>query len=446
MKNIVLIGLPGSGKTTLGKELANKLTLKFIDVDSVIESMSGKKIEDIFNSVGEKGFRELETEAVKMVANEQAMVIACGGGIVLKEINMDLLSQNGIIVYINRSIESILASIDSAARPLLKGDPSRIYKLSEERDSLYEKYADFIVGRSDDFDETLNELTNIFDLSKSEKNFGVIGDPIEHSLSPDIHLPVLSSLLKNVSYNRHRVSKDILSEWIKQIDLDGFNVTMPNKIDIIPLLDGKDDEASALGSVNTVVKKDGHMYGYNTDGLGFAMALKDREMGFKDKKVAIMGVGGAGRSLAIKAAKDGAKEIKLLARRKEPALEIIERIEKEFGIKCKWQNFLVNDEWDTDIVINATPLGMTGIKDDFESFDFLDRLDSQVLLCDLIYSPIKTNLLKEGEKRGLKTMGGLPMLIYQALFADQLFLGAELSFKKAYKRAYNNLIGKVEIL
>ncbi|NLY70851.1 MAG: AAA family ATPase, partial [Clostridiales bacterium] len=73
MKNIVLIGLPGSGKTTLGKELANKLTLKFIDVDSVIESMSGKKIEDIFNSVGEKWFRELETEAVKMVANEQAM-------------------------------------------------------------------------------------------------------------------------------------------------------------------------------------------------------------------------------------------------------------------------------------------------------------------------------------------------------------------------------------
>lgn len=445
MKNIILIGLPGSGKTTLGKELANKLSLNFIDIDSVIENRSEKKIEDIFNSVGEQGFRELETEAVKVTAKEQGMVIACGGGIVLKEINMDLLSEKGIIVYINRSIESILASIDSEFRPLLKDNPSKIYKLNEERSSLYEEYADFIVGRSNDYEETLKELINIFDLSKSEKNFGVIGDPIEHSLSPDIHLPVLNKILKNVSYDRHRVPKDILSKWMEEKELDGFNVTMPNKVEIIPLLDSIDDEAVVLGSVNTVVKKDGHMHGYNTDGLGFAIALKEKGRSFKNKKVTILGVGGAGRSLAIKAAKEGAKKIDIFARRQEPALEIIKRIEKDFGIECKWRNFLINDKLDTDIVINATPLGMTGIKDDFENFGFLDNLD-EVLLCDLIYSPTKTNLLKEGEKRGLKTMGGLPMLIYQALYADQYFLGAELSFKKAYKRAYNNLIGKVDIL
>ena len=96
-----------------------------------------------------------------------------------------------------------------------------------------------------------------------------------------------------------------------------------------------------------------------------------------------MGVGGAGRSFAIKAAIEGAKKIDIFARRQEPALEIIKRIEKDFGIECKWRNFLINDKLDTDIVINATPLGMTGLKDDFENFGFLDNLD-EVLLCDLI--------------------------------------------------------------
>jgi shikimate dehydrogenase len=125
-------------------------------------------------------------------------------------------------------------------------------------------------------------------------------------------------------------------------------------------------------------------------------------------------------------------------------------MEKVFGMRNSWFGTLDTVEShrlrEADIVINATPLGMAGVEGDYPDFGFLDQLRPGTLLCDLVYSPSKTNLLLEGQNRGLRTLGGLPMLIYQALLADRLFLQAEFKMHGAYKRVIDNLKGKVDLL
>ena len=120
----------------------------------------------------------------------------------------------------------------------------------------------------------------------------VIGDPIDHSLSPDIHIPSIGPFFKSFAYERRRVVPEDLSRWVIQVrgpGIDGFNVTMPHKEAILPLLDLIDKEAEALGSVNTVVKKGGKLWGYNTDGEGFFKALEHMGEDFKNSAVTILG-------------------------------------------------------------------------------------------------------------------------------------------------------------
>ena len=118
MKNIVLIGISGSGKTSMGRRLAKRLSREFIDLDSLIQQREGLSIPRIFEERGEEGFRLAETEAIRAVSDSRNAVIACGGGVIIKEINMQLLSQNGIIVFMSRPVKDILERVNLNARPL----------------------------------------------------------------------------------------------------------------------------------------------------------------------------------------------------------------------------------------------------------------------------------------------------------------------------------------
>lgn len=147
--------MPGAGKTTIGKLLAEKINIEFVDLDENIEAISNKSIEEIFED-GEYAFRKLETFAISELINKNEFVISTGGGVVKHIENMDLLRRNSIIVFIDRSVEDILKSIDFNKRPLLKNNPQKIYDLYEERYDLYTKFKDIEVVNDSDINTCIN--------------------------------------------------------------------------------------------------------------------------------------------------------------------------------------------------------------------------------------------------------------------------------------------------
>ena len=139
MKNIVLIGLPGCGKSTLGKLLAKSLDFSFIDCDEVIEENEKKAISKIFEESGEDTFRDIETRTLRKLLNVQNAVIATGGGCVERRENFEILRKLGTVVFVNRPVEKIIGDIDTAKRPLLADGKQRLYILNERRLPLYQK-------------------------------------------------------------------------------------------------------------------------------------------------------------------------------------------------------------------------------------------------------------------------------------------------------------------
>lgn len=138
--NIVLIGMPGCGKTTLGSIIAERLELDFYDIDQYIEKQENKKIAEIFMLIGEPNFRKIESAAICEVSRKKPVVIATGGGAVTRSENIENLQQKGTIFYIERSLEKIIASTDMTGRPLLADNVKRIYTLYEQRRHLYETH------------------------------------------------------------------------------------------------------------------------------------------------------------------------------------------------------------------------------------------------------------------------------------------------------------------
>jgi len=167
MNNIVLIGFMGSGKTSIGKIVAKMLGLKFIDTDYYVEKMIGKSIKYIFEVYGEKYFREMEKRAITEIYNMRPIVISTGGGVVLQEYNMNLLKLYSIVFFIYAPVEKIIKNIsfDTKERPLLnrKDWVSEVKELMKKRESLYYKYADFIVDTTDkDIEGSAQEIVEIY--------------------------------------------------------------------------------------------------------------------------------------------------------------------------------------------------------------------------------------------------------------------------------------------
>jgi len=161
MKNLVLIGMPGSGKSTIGHLLSQQLNMKFIDMDDYIEEMEGKSIKELFG-VSEDCFRDAETRCSLALSNMDQIVVAAGGGIIKRKENIDYLKRNSLIIFINRPVENILTDIDYEVRPLLSDGKERLYALYDERIHLYKEYCDLEIGNSGTMQETLNKIIGIF--------------------------------------------------------------------------------------------------------------------------------------------------------------------------------------------------------------------------------------------------------------------------------------------
>ncbi len=249
------------------------------------------------------------------------------------------------------------------------------------------------------------------------KNYLVIGNPIDHSLSPKLHNTWLKTNNINAFYDKQKLEeKEIenLIQKIKKQKITGANVTVPFKKSVIPYLDKLSSEAEKTQSVNTIVFENNNLVGHNTDVIGFTRAITNLDFNTKGKKIFILGAGGVVPSIIFALNNMDASQITVSNRTKE----------KAENLKIQFNNIKIVD-WgnlqDFDIIINATSLGLS--KEEI-NLDF-SNVGSNKLFYDVIYNPGETNFLKEGKKLGNKVENGKMMFLYQAFEAFKLWHGIE---------------------
>lgn len=167
MKNLILIGMPGSGKTKMGRLLSARFGLPLVDTDELVVQQAGKPISELFAEEGEQAFRDRETAAVKEAAALQGAVISTGGGVILREENMAALRASGRVFFRDRDPKAIVGE-DHSGRPLLKGDTERVFRLYTERLPLYRRYADHIIPHTDTYEEAAEQIAALFEKENAE--------------------------------------------------------------------------------------------------------------------------------------------------------------------------------------------------------------------------------------------------------------------------------------
>jgi shikimate dehydrogenase len=483
--NIVLIGMPGSGKSTLGKSAAKALGMEFLDTDVLIEQHERRPITEIFKSDGEEYFREVESLVIETVlaivdadaaragteraARKRNLMLSVGGGAAENPNNAEMLGRIGVIVFIDRPLEALERNIIyNGKRPLLS-DREKLVGLYERRRPIYESLSDRVIDNSGEFEDAAAELTRVAKLMGAETDYLVIGDPIAHTLSPRLHGAIFEELralgegaaVAGVSYGAARTPKDKLGDAVADMrrgSLRGMKVTIPQKNEITRFLDELNGDAAASGAVNTVVKSGEKLIGYNTDMEGLKLALEANGRSYGGAKVIVCGTGGAASGIVCKAALEGAAKIRIIGRKEDRAAEIAKTAMQAAEttkaatpaasrVTCE-VTFILHDFTepnlspafeealaDTDIFINSTPLGMDGPGSDFNDFLFLDNLPKGSFVYDLVYNPRETALVKAARERGLDAENGLSMLIYQGIFSDELFFGIVTDRRALYEAA-----------
>lgn len=261
-------------------------------------------------------------------------------------------------------------------------------------------------------------------MSARTRVYCLIGSPIEHSLSPAIHNASFRSMGLDCVY----VAFDVKPHHLKQavdalraLGIGGANVTHPYKSEVVKFLDEVSEESMVTCSVNTIVNEGGRLKGYTTDGYGGVRALVEALGSLEGLRIVVVGAGGAGRSLVYRLAKVRC-EVCLMNRTVSRAREFIERLSGSSIAKLSYAGL---DEHSyvsrADVLVNATTVGMTSPGTPISP----SLLRDQMLVFDMIYTPLKTPLLIEAERRGIRTMNGIPMLVYQAAEAERLWLGLE---------------------
>ncbi len=247
----------------------------------------------------------------------------------------------------------------------------------------------------------------------------VIGDPIAQSKSPLIHKFWLDRLAIRADYRRHHVTPDQLADYIEQRRSDpawrGCNVTLPHKIAIMDLVSDPGAVREKIGAMNTIVRQaDGSLIGTNTDAAGFMAPIADTD--WSGKHAVVIGAGGAARAVLFALKQVGIGEITFLARSGLKATGLLMQASVKGSVLPMDARLP-----EADLLINASPLGMTG-KAPLEVD--LDPLPADALVYDLVYAPLETGLLRAAKNRDLAVVDGLDMLIGQAALAFELFFGA----------------------
>lgn len=270
------------------------------------------------------------------------------------------------------------------------------------------------------------------------KRFGVIGNPITHSLSPDLHQEIYRQLGIDASFEKVRVTSNQLSDFITQNELDGFNVTIPHKIAVIPFLDGLDKSAKTIGAVNCIFKG----RGYNTDWVGFIKAMEFNNVELTGKNCLILGAGGAARALAYTLIKSNVNSITIVNRTKEKAESLTQWIKAQSEIRVKSSSpEHLNTLTPEHIIINCTPVGMWP---DTESVPMdVGDISGTPVLVDTIYNPLETKWLKQGKEKGAKIVGGLDMFIAQGLASTDIWFSENISERIDLDRLRQVLISAI---
>jgi len=256
---------------------------------------------------------------------------------------------------------------------------------------------------------------------------GVIGNPVKHSLSPAILNAAFREAEMDWVYTAFETPEEKLPDAIGGVvamGIAGLSVTMPYKAKVCSLLDEISDSAQTLEAVNCIVNDAGKLKGHNTDGDGFLDAVNhDAGMNVADKKVLVIGAGGSARSIIHSLGKAGVGEVAVINRTKEKALDAV----KLAGPVGKYieESEISEVVSESDLVINATPIGMSGIGNTTNFPIEPNLLSKGQLVVDLIYHPISTPWLEALKNRGVEAHGGLSMLIFQAARAFKLWTGKE---------------------
>jgi shikimate dehydrogenase len=263
---------------------------------------------------------------------------------------------------------------------------------------------------------------------------GIIGHPLGHSLSPVIHNAGFAALGLDVSYEAWPTPPEELAAAVQRLhgpDYLGMSVTIPHKQAIMPLLDAIDPAAAAIGSVNTVAKREGRLIGHNTDKEGFLRPLRKAGCDPAGLRALVLGVGGSERAIAYGLVEAGVAAITLAGRRPDrvdaAAAHLAASAPGRAEIhRLAWQpEALIAAAAEAGIVVNCTPIGMRHTAEEHESPLPAAALRPELWVYDIVYNPLETDLLRLARAAGARVIAGLEMLVYQAAAQQALWTGRE---------------------
>lgn len=259
-------------------------------------------------------------------------------------------------------------------------------------------------------------------MSTDFKTYCIIGDPIDHSLSPAIHNAAFTTLGLNCSYIAFRVQEGQLKnsmDSLRAINIGGFNVTMPHKVTVLNYVDRSDKIAEMVGAANTVNNEGGKFHAYNTDVVGFIEPLRQRKIDLNGFEVLILGAGGAARAVAVALSQEkGVSKINIFNRGIDRSTSLANMINKsgiEIGIIS--QNDVQKIAFRSNLIINTTPLGMKNE----QSLIKTSSISKESIVYDIVYKPIETKLLENARTAGAQVIYGYEMLLEQAIASFKIW-------------------------
>jgi shikimate dehydrogenase len=255
----------------------------------------------------------------------------------------------------------------------------------------------------------------------------VIGNPVEHSLSPILHNSAFEKEGLPICYVAFRV-EDLAAAMagVRGFNLLGLSVTIPHKVEVLAYLDEVEDTARQIGSVNTVLNRDGKLIGFNSDGMGALRAIEEARIDLAGRRIAILGSGGAARAIAFSIGKAaGLEEMVLFGVEREQCRRLAEDLQKVLAFPVRWfdqsQANLARYLRDADGIVHCTPVGMNPHPD--ASLVSKDLLRAEQFVFDIVYTPMKTRLLRDAESVGCRIVPGVEMFLYQAVFQFECWTG-----------------------
>ena len=275
----------------------------------------------------------------------------------------------------------------------------------------------------------------------------LFGSPVAHSGSPAMYNYSFNKLGLDYVYVAIDVGREGLKEAVaaaRLYNMRGFNLTMPCKNDVISYIDELSLPARFIGAVNTVVNENGKLIGYNTDGIGFIKNLAAHNIEIADKRIVVAGAGGAATAIVVQSALDGVAEINIFNKK---SLNFDKMVETIARIKTEVKNVVINihdleDEKlftnkikSADIFINATAVGMKPLDNESIVKD-ISAFRKGLVVADVVYNPLETRLLKEAKERGCTCIDGKGMLLWQGVYAFELYTGKDMPVEEVRKKFF----------